>query len=416
MGNSLSNYRQAIGLFNRCKSCTTGACIGICWCLALTLIFLLIVLLLLCGDVESNPGPIQRLKNLAVCHVNIRGLTSSKIRAIKASLCNVYDIITISETFLGPLSTAGLELPGYHDILRRDRPTFGGGLAIYIKQTIPFKRIIDFESMLIENIWIEVNTSEGKLLICNVYRPPNCADFWEHFDANIDLVKSESMTKNLIILGDLNADFNTLHGRHMTELCLIHNLHYHINEPTRITATTKTCLDQIISNIPNFISSTTIDPPVSTNDHCTVGLQLKFNLIKEQAYHRHVWLYEKRDNDGFRQALSNANWELCFLNNNVDEACSKWTETFINIARVFIPNKSILIRPRDSPWFTCELRKMRRKIIRLYHNAKTKMNAYHWNKYKVFRNEYQCNLDKAEGDYTQALNDSLKQNRNNKGW
>ena len=63
-----------------------------------------------------------------------------------------------------------------------------------------------------------------------------------------------------------------------------------------------------------------------------------------------------------------------------------------------------------------QLRKMRRKIIRLYHNAKKKMNAYHWNKYKVFRNEYQCNLDKAEGDYTQALNDSLKQNRNNKGW
>ena len=81
----------------------------------------------------------------------------------------MYDIITISETFLGPLSTAELDLPGYHDIIRRDRPTFGGGLAIYIRQTISFKRIIDFESRLIENIWLEVNTLEGKLLICNIY-------------------------------------------------------------------------------------------------------------------------------------------------------------------------------------------------------------------------------------------------------
>ena len=42
------------------------------------------------------------------------------------------------------------------------------------------------------------------------------------------------------------------------------------------------------------------------------------------------------------------------------------------------------------------------------------MTDYHWNKYKVFRNEYQCSLDKAEGDYKQSLNDSLKHSRNNK--
>ena len=160
---------------------------------------------------------------------------------------------------------------------------------------------------------------------------------------------------------------------------------------------------KFICNIPIFILGTTVDPPVSTNDHCTVGVQLKFNLIKEPAFHRMVWLYDKGDYVGFGAALSNANWDLCFLNNDVDEVCSKWTETFLNISRIFIPNKTVLIRPRDSPWFTCELRNMKRKLIRLYHNAKNKMTDYHRNKYKVFRNEYQCNLDK--GQHKQALNE-----------
>ena len=40
-------------------------------------------LLLLCGDIEVNPGPGQgKLKSLTVCHVNIRGLNETKMRAI----------------------------------------------------------------------------------------------------------------------------------------------------------------------------------------------------------------------------------------------------------------------------------------------------------------------------------------------
>ena len=92
----------------------------------------IILLLLLSNDIELNPGP-DKLKSLSVCHVNIRGLSDSKLRAIKTSLCGRLDIITLSETFFGPLSTTDLSLPGYNPIIRRDRPAFGGGIAIYIK-------------------------------------------------------------------------------------------------------------------------------------------------------------------------------------------------------------------------------------------------------------------------------------------
>ena len=417
MGNSLEQYRQAIGLFNATKMSSVSVSIGISlYTAGLILLFIMHFLLILSGDIEQNPGPFNKLKSLSICHVNIRGLAESKLKSIKISLCEKYDIITISETFLGPLSTADLTLPGFHNIIRRDRPTFGGGLAVFIRSTISFKRKFNLDCNDIENLWLEINTLDGKVLICTVYRPPNNCDFWKLFNDNIDYVKSEAGIHHLNVPGDLNADHETANGKNLKETCLSNDLQIHINEPTRITSSTKTCLDQIISNIPNFVSRSVVDPPVSTNDYCTVGAYLKFKLPFEKAYYRNIWQYERDDYIGFKADLELTDWNLCFEPDDVDIVCNTFTATFLKIARNFIPNKSVLIRPRDSPWFTGHLHKMRRKVIRLYHKAKEKMNEYHWNCYKSLNKEYHNELDNAENVYKENLNKSLRTNRNVKGW
>lgn len=417
MGNSLEQYRQAIGLFNATKMSFVPVDIGISlYTAGLILLSIMHFLLLLSGDIELNPGPFSKLKSLSICHVNIRGLAESKLRSIKTSLCERYDIITISETFLGPLSSVDLTIPGFNNIIRRDRPTFGGGLAVYIRNTISFKRRVNFDCKDIENLWLEINTLDGKVLICTVYRPPNNCEFWQLFNDNIDFVKSEAGIHQLLILGDLNADHETANGKKLKDTCISNDLKIHINEPTRITSSSKTCLDQIISNIPNFVARIVVDPPVDTNDHCTVGAYLKFKLPFEKAYYRSIWQYDRGNYIGFKAALETTDWNLCFESDNVDIVCNTWTSTFLKIARTYIPNKAVLIRPRDSPWYTGHLHKMRRKVIRLYHNAKEKMNQYHWNRYKSLNKEYHNELDNAEKVYEESLNKSLCKNRNAKGW
>ena len=47
----------------------------------------------------------------------------------------------------------------------------------------------------------------------------------------------------------------------------------HVSQPTRITKTSSSCLDQILSNIPDKISNIDISAPVSTNDQCTVKIK-----------------------------------------------------------------------------------------------------------------------------------------------
>lgn len=382
----------------------------------LIIILLILILLYRCGDIETNPGPIfnDKLKSLSICHVNIRGLNAPSLRKIKTELCDLYDVITISETFLSPNSTLDLTIPGYHSILRRDRPTLRGGLAIYIKENIGFKRLAQFESDLIEVMWLQLNTVQGKLLLCTAYRPPKYSEFWEPFERNIEQVKDEYQNNYLLLMGDLNADFETANGKKLIELCSSFNLTCHINEPTRFEKLSSTCLDQIISNMPNFLCSTTVTPPIAS-DHCTVGAQFKLKVSKELPYERLIWKYQQGDYPGFRQALVNADWDDCF-HGDVNEACTKWTETFTNIARTYIPNKHVLIRPNDKPWFNNELRLLRRKVNRLFHRAKRSGNDSLWNRYKAERNVYQDKLNAAEERHKSHLAESLTKSRHGKHW
>ena len=199
-------------------------------------------------------------------------------------------------------------------------------------------------------------------------------------------------------------------------LCTQHYLHCCINEPTRITETSKSCLDQILINNPNFICESTVEPPVCNNDHCSVGIKLNFKVPCEYPYYREIYSYKDGDYDGFRSAVGSANWDECFTSDDVDNVCESWTEKLLSIARVFIPNKAVLIRPNDKPWYTNELRLLKRKAKRWYSKAKTTNKYANRGKYKQLQSEYKSASDQAYLDYKSNLNGKLCENRNSKTW
>lgn len=473
MGITITQYRISIGYFNSCKFSLSGVNIGFSN-LTINLIFLVLIILgvltflrnveinelycFLCislyfnrtklrtpmsvikavisnenmndvyfhlitilvlklgGDIESNPGPNSICKFLNICHVNIRSLSRSKLLAIEASLSVVYDVITISETHLHQgVKNDLFVLKGYHDIIRRDRGENGGGIAIFIKENISFKILYKLEKPNLEAMWISLNTIEGKVIICCCYRPPDISDFWVDFQNCLDEIKTNDV-QNIFILGDLNADPATRNGRKLNDLCLRNNLYCLVNEPTRITQNTATILDQIITNCPNFVKSTTVSPPVSSNDHCTVGARLSFKIKKEKAYKRTIWNYKKGDFTLFRKQLLDANFAECFETNDVDKACSMWTNKFLDTAKLCIPNKIVTIRPNDSPWYTNELRKLKRYMMKLFNKFKKSKSITDWEKYSAARSEYKNGLDNASSMFKKSLTEKLSKNKNSKSW
>ena len=96
MGVNITQYRQAIGLFNGAKLIKLSSGISIALLhLTLVITFIVLLLLLLCMDVDRNPGPVPpKLSKLNICHANVRGLSQSKLRDIQTSHCDQYHVVT----------------------------------------------------------------------------------------------------------------------------------------------------------------------------------------------------------------------------------------------------------------------------------------------------------------------------------
>ena len=381
------------------------------------------LLLLLCGDVHPNPGPHQNIYNdFSLCHLNIRSLSQDKLRCIKTSLAPSYDIIAVTETFLSANHRDDdYTLPGFHSILRLDRVGgIGGGVAVFVSRALRVERRTDLEIPGIELMWVEVRLHNNKFLLGVVYRPPSSpVSFWTDLQASYDLASGASNGK-IIMMGDLNADPSTNHGRKLNSFCTSNLLTLHIHDPTRITERTSTCLDQIITNIPNFVHSTSVLPPVADNDHCTVTAHLLFRHKKNSSFERFIWLYAKADFDEFRETLDAVNWDPCFDTDDINEMSKLWTSTFLNIARRCIPNRTITVRQDDAPWYSCSLRAKKRKVERIHKKAKdckTSNKTYFWHYFRQLRNEYISDLRAAEENYFNRQFDSVNcSKKRGKGW
>ena len=110
-----------------------------------TIIFLSLCvsnLLMLCGDIEVNPGP--KYSFLTFCHWNLNGLTAHD--NIKISLLQAYvtqyncDIICLSETFLNfsiQNDDDRIKIEGYN-LIRSDQASDSkkGRVCIYYKEHI----------------------------------------------------------------------------------------------------------------------------------------------------------------------------------------------------------------------------------------------------------------------------------------
>src|SRR5215469_9808547 len=174
--------------------------------------FLIHLCLLLCGDIELNPGPNQPT-SISFATLNIRSATTVTASLDKPAvlqdfvLDNSLEILTLTEPWLSPdapsLTLNSLTPPNFQ-LLHKPRLAEGGGIAViyrcYLKVTeVPLPSFSSFGSLCF-NL-----TLPGKLLsFLTVYRPPSsslsafCTEF---SDLLSDLCSKPSY---LLISGDFN--------------------------------------------------------------------------------------------------------------------------------------------------------------------------------------------------------------------
>jgi hypothetical protein len=94
-----------------------------------------------------------------------------------------FDIFTMSETWLknNPHLLKYVEHPGFNCLFRKRETVCGGGVGVYLRDHINFKRRTDIEKKgpLLEHLWIEEpgRDKHSKLLLGTIFRSERILDF-----------------------------------------------------------------------------------------------------------------------------------------------------------------------------------------------------------------------------------------------
>lgn len=144
----------------------------------------IILLLLLAGNVELNPGPepeclyipsdFAMKPGLKVVHLNVRSLVPKidfvRLWAVSANA----DVFALSETWLKKtVSDNDVAISGYN-IYRADRRSKGGGVVLYVKSAYhvtPLKSMSITKSF--ELLAINLKLGNTNLVVACCYRPPS---------------------------------------------------------------------------------------------------------------------------------------------------------------------------------------------------------------------------------------------------
>jgi hypothetical protein len=348
--------------------------------------------------------------------VNIRSINAKKrLQSFINQLANKYDIISVSESWLGEKDPdAKYKIDGYTGPFRLDRTLQGaGGVMVWVIDTIIAKRRDDISVPALECIWLQLEIPGHKILFGTCYRQPDIEghygkQFWEKLQASYDKA-SQAAIQNIVITGDFNADLQTDKNAHdkLNEFLGLNNLTQHIDEPTRITIRRSSILDLIITNYPSLVINTQVSAPVHYNDHCTISGEIAFLISKRLPHKRKMWNFKDADFDGFRSKLDETTWENCFITDDINEICETWTDTFLNIAKSFVQSKLVTVRPKDKSWYNNYLRRLARAKDRSHHQLAYNRTDENLASYHIERNFYFDECDRIRLEFEEQRTETL---------
>ena len=184
-------------------------------------------------------------------------------------------------------------------------------------------------------------------------------------------------------------------------MILQYNLIPTITKPTRVTKTTSTLIDNILSNrITANVSSGTIQTDVS--DHFPTFL-IANELIHKSTSNDRTILKRFINSDSiekFRNLLTEMNGELIYRTKDVDHAYDLFLKFYSLQYNKAFPEKQLNIKSKnlESPWMTPALLKSSKTKQKLYEKFLKRKTYENEQKYKNYKNRFE-KIKKASKSY-----------------
>ena len=356
-------------------------------------------------------------KGCSILHQNVRGLLNNftTVEELISSNQNI-DVLTLSETHItASQSNDKLYTISGYNFEKRDRTVGkGGGVAVYIKNTVNYVRRTDLESEKLENIVIEIILTTSKNVLINThYRPPQGSNYLqknynELFAESLELVCSE--TKEVILLGDMNVDYLKRNDNKDIKSIIAENgFTQVIKSPTRITKESKSLIDIIATNRPESISSSIVFPS-SISDHDLVGCMRKINHQKYTSKTIKCRNYKSYNPTSMNVDFENVNWLPVTSAPDVNTALNIFNTIVRDIFEKHAPTLNKRSKGRSCPWIDAELKNVMNRRDKILRKARKTNNDDDWRVYKTLRNSCNNMQRKAKANHHKTKIQEGRQN------
>ena len=286
------------------------------------------------NNYTSQISNINKLKGFKIANLNVNSLLKhiDEIRHI-LSISQI-DFLAINESKIDDfVSDNEIQISGYN-FVRKDRNRFGGGVVVYIREQYSYLERNDLIAGCLEMICVEISEPYGKSFIVSAcYRPPHSNpdqfDLFERF-----LSKCDNENKEFLIIGDINCDWSATQHDSSTKrlifLSTLYNLHQLIAEPTRVTKTSSTLIDLILTNQPEHIScSGVID--LGLSDHSLIYAIRKHLTPRSKQTRKEVHNYKRFNERDFIDDLSNVPWFIISQFIDPNDCWRVWHSLFCEV-------------------------------------------------------------------------------------
>jgi len=356
-------------------------------------------------------------RGLMMCHLNVNSLQNKfeeigwLINETKAH------VVFLTETKIdASYPNSQFKINGYN-MYRNDRKKGGGGIIAYFSSKLPTKRLkLNRKYNTFETLVVQSKLGRYESIVIGIYRPPKCVekDYYIKLEEDLnDIISWASLQTELVVVtGDLNLNrLNTesREGKILKDVEDIHGFSCLIDKPTRITESSQTLLDIILTNKPELFDEHGVyDPGIS--DHAMV-----YGIMKERGtYHANKVIsfrsYKNMVTDMFLQDINSAPWQVAEIFDTTDEQYDYWTMLLESIIDDHAPKKRMRVRAKDVPYMTNEWKhaiKEKRKFTKRYAKYPTEENLH---QKKSWRNRAANLRRKAIKNYWSVTTENMNTN------
>ncbi|XP_045466781.1 uncharacterized protein LOC123675466 [Harmonia axyridis] len=218
-----------------------------------------------------------------------------------------------------------------------------GGSAVYLHKSIKGKTRKEIQKFSqcgdIECAAVEFHGKNTSVIVLTIYRPPNgdMKTFFFKLENILDKIHQEN--KLIIIAGDFNIEMLQMNKDRSEFMNLMEsfNLNPTINEPTRITNTSSSSIDNIFTNILKW-ESLVFDLHLSDHQAQKLTIHLDSNKNNDISHRR---FFGQKEKEEFLKKLFNQDWNPVkeIDENNVNQQWDTFVSMFGNIFNENFPKK-----------------------------------------------------------------------------